>query len=222
MDKLFVCYLLFCCVFVGIIDIDIANAPANEYNTVYENSRVNEDAILLNDTIIINGTIIHKDYSFYSEDIFNKTLTENQYVRGYETIDIIDVKDRDCRQGTFIEIFNFLLDDYSSCHEYILNEYDCTQFSEKLVNNALRAGYEANFVYVVTSNNSAHAIVAFNTSDKGWIFVDNTAPTDLEGENVDFFVEIEHWELIKCENIRSNGFMVYRNLGEIEYVVKVE
>jgi len=49
--------------------------------------------------------------------------------------------------------------------------YTCWNFAAEVKNNAFKAGYRCGLVYIEFEF-SAHAIVCFNTTDKGLIFVD--------------------------------------------------
>jgi hypothetical protein len=51
------------------------------------------------------------------------------------------------------------------------NTYTCWQFSADFINNAFDAGYRTGLVYIALAG-GAHSIVAFNTTDRGLVFVE--------------------------------------------------
>ena len=74
------------------------------------------------------------------------------------------------RNPTYAELVAFLNKDRTNTHTYS-EEYTCWDFACEMQRNAQRAGYRAGFVYV-GMRDSAHAIVAFETVDRGLVFVE--------------------------------------------------
>ena len=74
------------------------------------------------------------------------------------------------RDPTFSEVLQFLKDDKTDKNEYS-ESYTCWDFAADVKNNAFKAGYRCGLVYIEFEH-SAHAIVCFNTTDKGLIFVE--------------------------------------------------
>jgi len=80
---------------------------------------------------------------------------------------------------TFSELIAFLAEDKTEQHEYILNEYDCSQFSRDVHNNAEEAGIRAAEVQLwFETTDSGHALNAFITTDYGLVYVDCTRAPD--------------------------------------------
>lgn len=156
----------------------------------------------------------------HSEEIFNKTIEYSMYNDFIEPLTLVEPSG--CRQISFIELYLFLLNDTSDIHEYIEIEHDCTQFAESLVNNASKRGYDAKFVYIKTSK-SAHAVVGFNTSNAGWVFVDNTQPMrDIDVMiPADYFVNLNFGENITIDNIRMHETLEY-DIGVVEEIMMVK
>lgn len=161
------------------------------------------------------------DVYSYSNDIFNETMYESSYNRFIEPLELI--KQTNCSSVTLYELYNFVLNDNTDKGSYTLGIYDCTQFSQDLVNNATENGYEAYFVYVLTDDNKAHAVSVFNTSDMGYVFVDNTPSQDdtKYSRSADYFTKIEFGEEIISYNIENNVTALYSNMGKIKKLTKV-
>jgi hypothetical protein len=80
---------------------------------------------------------------------------------------------------TWNELISFLAEDQTEKHEYILDVYDCSQFSRDVHNNAEVAGIRAAEVQLWFRNkNAGHALNAFITNDYGLVWVDCTQEPD--------------------------------------------
>jgi len=66
------------------------------------------------------------------------------------------------------ELLDFLYNDKTDQHPYIIGSFICADFAETLHNNAEKMGIRAAYV----SANKDHALNAFDTPDKGMIYVD--------------------------------------------------
>ncbi|MCD6470422.1 hypothetical protein J7L29_06460 [Candidatus Bathyarchaeota archaeon] len=74
------------------------------------------------------------------------------------------------RDPTFQEVLNFIRIDKTDRNKYSEN-YTCINFAADVKNNAFKAGYRCGLVYIRFPE-TAHTIVAFNTTDKGIIFIE--------------------------------------------------
>lgn len=75
------------------------------------------------------------------------------------------------RDPTYLEALNFILQDQTDKNEYNSENYTCLNFAADIKNNAFKAGYRCGFVYIRFPE-AAHAIVCFNTTDYGLIFIE--------------------------------------------------
>jgi predicted RNase H-like nuclease (RuvC/YqgF family) len=92
-------------------------------------------------------------------------------------VELIDNPEAD--NPTWSELISFLAEDQTEKHEYIANEYDCSEFSRDVHNNAEAAGIRAAEVQVWFRNEtSGHALNAFITTDCGLVYVDCTGSPD--------------------------------------------
>jgi myosin heavy subunit len=83
------------------------------------------------------------------------------------------------RDPTWKELMAFIAADKTEKHPYVANEYDCSQFSRDVHNNAEAAGIKAAVVHASLKNeNVGHAFNAFLTTDCGLVYVDCTGSPD--------------------------------------------
>ena len=75
---------------------------------------------------------------------------------------------------TWQELIQFIVSDNTDERNYILGVYMCGSFAEILHNNAEQTGIRAAWVALDLAGSEAHALNAFNTVDKGIVFVDCT------------------------------------------------
>jgi len=82
----------------------------------------------------------------------------------------VKIKDNPFAQNVNYDcLMEFLEEDKVNENEYVRWEYDCRHFSSDLHNNAEKSGIRC---AVATTPNKAHVFNAFETTDKGMIFVD--------------------------------------------------
>ena len=80
------------------------------------------------------------------------------------------------RDPTWAELVSFLNQDKTDKLIYDLSTFVCTGFAETLHNQAEKAGIRSAFVGIDFQTGPGHAINAFETTDRGLVFVDDTGP----------------------------------------------
>lgn len=107
------------------------------------------------------------------------------YLKAYEVSVLQDtvfqVSDRvDLHNPTFDELIEFLQSDTTDENFYEVGSYVCFDFAAELNNNADAAGIRAAYVRI-RAQEWAHALVAFDTVDKGLVFIEpqSDVPVDL-------------------------------------------
>ena len=76
---------------------------------------------------------------------------------------------------TYSELISFLAADCTDEHKYIIGSYTCGDYAEDIHNNAEAAGIKSAWVELdFTDGGYGHALNAFNTTDKGLVFIDCT------------------------------------------------
>jgi hypothetical protein len=80
---------------------------------------------------------------------------------------------------TFQEVKAFILKDPTSRNQYVENRYECRHFATDVNNNADAAGIRCAFV-LICYRNGQHAVVGFDTTDKGMIYIEPQTDAAIE------------------------------------------
>ncbi|MBN1643318.1 MAG: hypothetical protein JW856_00635 [Dehalococcoidales bacterium] len=72
---------------------------------------------------------------------------------------------------TYASLLAFLASDTTDEHSYIKDAYVCWNFTSDVITNAAKQHIRCAFVYIEYPD-SAHAIIAFNTTDKGIVYIE--------------------------------------------------
>jgi hypothetical protein len=92
---------------------------------------------------------------------------------------------------TFDEVISFLQEDQTDSNPYIEDEYVCTHFARDVNNNAEDQGIRCAFVDIRFPR-SAHAIVAFDTTDQGLVYFDS-----MTDERVRPVIGKQYWRCVE-------------------------
>jgi len=92
---------------------------------------------------------------------------------------------------TFEEVISFLTEDKTDSNEYVKDMYVCSHFARDVNNNADSQGIRCAYVDVRYPK-TAHAIIAFNTTDEGLVYFD-----PVSDERVRPVVGKEYWRCIE-------------------------
>ena len=76
------------------------------------------------------------------------------------------------KDPTYKEMMRFISSDDTDKAEYIVGEYECTDFATRLCNNAEAKGIRCAYVTIRFPGGKGHAIVAFNTIDRGLTYIE--------------------------------------------------
>jgi len=82
---------------------------------------------------------------------------------------------------TYSELKEFLAADETNLNTYVVGEYVCYDYVAELNNNAEAAGLRAAYVRI-RSKNWAHALAAFETADRGVIFIEPQSDKEVQIE----------------------------------------
>lgn len=72
---------------------------------------------------------------------------------------------------TYEQMKNFLAQDTVSDIPYVSGSFECRHFATQVDNNAKAAGWQCGFVLICYAQGQ-HAVIAFNTSDRGIIYIE--------------------------------------------------
>jgi len=131
---------------------------------------------------------------------------------GQEPLHLIDIEN--ASDPTWSELVEFLRNDQTDRQRYIVDEYVCSGFAEDLHNNAEAAGIRCAFVFLGFEESPVgHVMNAFNTTDRGLVFIDCTGSTSLVIGSMDRIAYIrigERYGLLRLdENIESFEYNQY-------------
>ena len=76
------------------------------------------------------------------------------------------------KDPTYRQMMDFIEKDKTEREQYIVGEYVCEDFAMDVCNNAEEEGIRCAYVTIHYPEESGHAIVAFNTIDKGLIYIE--------------------------------------------------
>jgi hypothetical protein len=95
------------------------------------------------------------------------------------------------------QLLEFLRQDKTDEHEYRYGSFVCADFAEMLHNNAEAAGIRSAYVCIQLGPSAnypysgGHALNAFNTTDRGLVFIDDTAPIGEHPSSSDTIVDVK-------------------------------
>lgn len=128
------------------------------------------------DTGYYQGYTAGQDYS-YSQG-YNKGKEEGYnvgydagYEAGYSPNPSVNTDGYTLLNPTYQEMKDFLSEDTADSKSYIEDTYTCTDFAAEVNNNAEAQGIRCAVVYIMYPK-AGHSIVAFDTTDKGLIFIE--------------------------------------------------
>jgi hypothetical protein len=80
------------------------------------------------------------------------------------------------------EMQDFLAQDMTSEREYVEGEYVCVDFAADVKANAARQGIRCAYVVIEYRGETGHAIIAFDTTDEGMVFIEPQFDWEVEPE----------------------------------------
>jgi len=109
---------------------------------------------------------------------------EKGYTKGYEIVVSGETGEPasrlvETRNPTYAEMMEFLKADGTDEKPFISGEYVCFDYSAELNNNADAAGIRAAYVRI-RSEEWGHAVVAFETVDRGLVFIEPQSDMEVE------------------------------------------
>jgi len=106
------------------------------------------------------------------------------------------------KDPSWSQLLDFLLADDTDSHPYVYPTFVCEDFAEMLQSHARSAGWRCAIVNVQLSgypdwfgygipSNTGHACNAFNTPDRGLVYIDDTRTPGAGPTNQDNIVDIQ-------------------------------
>jgi len=134
------------------------------------------------------------------------------------------VNNNDATNPTWQQLEDFLRSDKTDQNQYIPDSYMCADFARDVHNNAEAAGIRAAFVGVFFYGEiEDHALNAFETIDKGLVYIDCTGPTHEQWLNQpslewDTIVYIEKGKEYQPIFLYEPDYITFEPLGIVEAV----
>jgi len=178
---------------------DIQDSVKKALSTETEQFRSSVDLVIKRTELkfVEAGSVVEEKVKEQASEVVN---TSTVYVRGGILIGAdghrITLRNNpDAKNPSWAELKTFLLKDDTDSIKYDFDKFVCADFAERLHNNAEAAGIRAAFVsiwlgpcsYFPTSG--GHALNAFETTDKGLVYIDCTG--FFRGVNADKIVDVE-------------------------------
>lgn len=173
-------------------------------NVVYASYQTNEH-------LSQERTNIQNELSIYTENIINtqsqvsclKNEINNTKINLTETCHIINLYESDekyeLHYPSYQEVMNFIHTDGTNNKLYNEKTYCCAHYSAEINNKANDLGMMCGLVTIYFSGGEVHAIVAFNTSDRGILFIE-----PQEDKKVDLEVGEDYWA--ECVDMSSSRY----------------
>ena len=118
-------------------------------------------------------------YSVGRTDGYGAGLSEG-YDTGYENgLNSVLGHGYSSRDPTYAEMKDFIDRDKTNENTYDINTYNCYNFTADVINNVEAENIHCGFVYILFPSN-AHALVAFNTIDRGLIYIEPQSDKEMD------------------------------------------
>lgn len=131
-------------------------------------------------------------------------MTKTNYLGGENEIEL--AVNPNAIDPTYDQAIEFIRADRTDRNKYIPNKYICGDFAMDVQHNAEVAGYNCAWVYVEFKDGRSHACNAFNTIDRGLVFVDCTRCRGEGPTNQDCLVHVINGEEYTRELIKESNY----------------
>ena len=99
------------------------------------------------------------------------------------------------KNPNFQELRDFILRDPTSRNKFVLNQYECRHFATDVNNNAEAEGLRCAFV-LLCFDRGQHAVVAFDTTDRGLVYIEPQTDAAIHPEVGSKYQEKEIEEIL--------------------------
>lgn len=106
------------------------------------------------------------------------------------------------RNPSMLDVYDFIEDDRTDENEYIIGEYTCRNFAIDLKFNSFKIGYLCYYT-IVNFPESSHAIVSFNTTDRGLVYIEPQNDDIMEPQ-----IGNVYWDRTKYSEISYNDTII--------------
>ena len=134
----------------------------------------------------------------------------------------------DATNPTWSELESFLASDNTDKLKYNIDTFNCGHFAEMVHNNAEAAGIKAAIVFVQLGpcegypTSGPHTLNAFQTTDKGLVYIDCTGTIEDYDDSADTIVDVEIGKPYIPESIFPDGFRYWPSMGVVEEIKAIQ
>lgn len=140
-------------------------------------------AFLITMIAVLTVVIIYAQLAIVAVYDENYTLRRMDNIHSRQLNRLFEENNRTLNDTSRMNILAFMVfQDNTDKHEYIPDVYVCRHFAYDFVANATVAGLRCGYVTLRFENGGSHAVVAFNTTRYGTVFIE---PQD------DYFVDVK-------------------------------
>ena len=218
-------YLIVVSVALSIPNLNIpALAAAVTIIPADETSQLESEATLIESEAPDPESVVTESKEFELIEESEPTITSSTLWVGYHTYAVGGdghtiklIQKSTAKDPTYQEMLNFLRTDQTDKCDYILDKFVCADFAEQVQNNAEIAGYNCAYVTVSFTDSVGHACNAFNTTDRGLVFIDCTNSLDGSGPyNRDCVVNIVQGSIYKPQYLFKSDYWYSLPMGTVE------
>lgn len=124
----------------------------------------------------------------------------------------------DWKNPSYEEMETFLSKDKTDLHVFIPGTYECKQFCFDLIRNARNNGIRAGYVTLTNPVGDDHAIVCFQTTDEGYVFVEPQLDVQIPASEMKTMLETGYYTM-DVEGLTQQAAMPLDNVHISWYMV---
>lgn len=207
---------------------DLKNSIAGGFTTEEGEFRSNVEALV--ERVKLEFVEVTEDIIEEIEDVSNTkhVYVDDAVLVGADGHWITLVNNPDATDPAWDELKAFLATDNTDKQTYSLASFVCADFAEMLHNNAEAAGIRAAYVTMQLGPSSyytmsgGHALNAFQTTDKGLVYIDCTAPIGNYSGSADKIVDVEVGQPYVPESVFPHGGWYWLSMGVVEEIEVIQ
>lgn len=145
-------------------------------------------------------------------------INPNAYITGADKEPIILINQAYSANVSWKQLSEFLWKDETDKMSYVNDLFTCADYSEKLHNNAEKSGIRTAFVWMdLEGSVNGHTCNAFQTTDRGLVYIDDTRHLGKGPNNADKIVDLKVGKDYLPQHIfPENGWgLEANNMGKI-------
>ncbi|MFC2018852.1 hypothetical protein ACFLU4_02695 [Chloroflexota bacterium] len=160
----------------------------------------------------------------------SRVYVNDAYLVGADGNPIVISNNPNANEPTWEELKEFLGNDDTDKQRYQLGSFVCADFAEMLHNNAEENGIKAAYVGIwlgpcsYYTRGGGHALNAFETTDRGLVFIDCTGTPEGGSHSADKIVDVKVGQDYIPKSIfpQPGWSSIWGNVGEVEAIKTIQ